>query len=513
MRLPVVFSGMTLILAGTASAADPTLRLFEEPPVTSGNGVLAALLVTLALIYWLTGSKAYQRLPIIRVVPAVFLVYFVPMVLNTVGLFDSGSSKVVYGYLRDLALPMSLVLVLIGADLPLIARLGPKAIAVMLVASVGVLVGGVLAFISTKGFINDPDLWRGVGALSGSWIGGSANMIAAKEALQCPQRVFTPMTVVDIVCGYGWMIVVMALAGIQVGYDRWNRANTEIIEEINHRMGAIQAERARPIRTPAVLFMLAIAAIAAHLSMIAGRWFDSGFIHMPPIERLERLEAFTVPQDWPVFERHLAELAGDQDTSGLSAPTPRERVMTLQRIDEATDNSATIALRQTLQDRGVDPSQVELPLYRLGSVVNGYAIMIILVSIVGLLLSLTKLRGLEDSGAGQVGYALLFVTLAAIGAQADLNEIFRAPEYLILGAVWIALFAVTLFLISKVFRAPLFLVATASQANIGGTVSAPIVAGAYQPNLAVVGVLMAVIGQMVGTFMALLTGWICSLFA
>lgn len=511
MRL--LCAGFVLIPALASGVPAETLRVFREPLVESANGVLATLLVTLALIYGLTGSRAYQRLPIIRVIPAVFLVYFVPMVLNTVGVFGAEASGTVYGHLRDLALPMSLVLVLMGADLPLIARLGLKAIAVMLAASVGVVVGGVVAFVLTKGLIGDPDLWRGVGALAGSWIGGSANMIAAKEALECPQRVFTPMTVVDVVCGYGWMVIVMALAGIQTAYDRWNRADTAVIEEINHRMGVLQAERARPLRTPALLSMLAIAALSAHVAMLVGQWIDNACIHMPPTERLERLEALTTPADWPVFAEHLQRLTGTVEATDLSGLLPRERVQRLLEIDGATDESATIALRLALEARGVDPWQVERPLHVLGSVVNGYAIMIILVSLLGLVLSLTRLRGLEDSGAGQVGYALLYLTLAAIGTRADLNQIFEAPEYLILGATWIALFAATLTLISRVLRAPLFLVATASQANIGGTVSAPIVAGAYQPNLAVVGVLMAVIGQTAGTFMALLTGWLCSLLA
>jgi uncharacterized membrane protein len=141
------------------------------------------------------------------------------------------------------------------------------------------------------------------------------------------------------------------------------------------------------------------------------------------------------------------------------------------------------------------------------------AIGLIFASLLGLALSFTKLRGLEDSGASEVGYTLLFLVLASIGARADLNEIFGQGWYLLLGVIWILVFAVVLFALTKIFRAPLFLAATASQANIGGAVSAPIVAGQYQPNLAVVGVLMAVIGQVVGTFLAIGTGWLCSLIA
>jgi uncharacterized membrane protein len=505
--------GVTVISAGAQSGED-TLKIFRGvPPVTSINATLATLLLTLALIYWVCGSGWYRRTPVLRIIPAVFLVYFAPMVLNTIGVFDPGSTKAIYDTLKILALPMSLVLLLIGVDLPLIARLGPRAIGIMLLASVGVVIGGVVAFAATQGLIGDPDLWRGVGALAGSWIGGSANMIAAKEALECPQRVFTPMTIIDVVCGYGWMIVILAFAGGQAGIDRWNRAKSDVIEAINARMGEIHTQRSRPINTPALLAMLGVAAISAHLCMISGRWIDDTFLHLPSEERLFHLDALMTPEDWAAFEERVSTLAQGTDVSGLSSLRPAERVDRLAEIDSATDDSATIALRLVLRDRGEDPDRFERPFHRLGKVVNYLALGLIFASVLGLALSFTQLTRLEDSGASEVGYTLLFLTLAAIGARADLNSLIGQGWYLLLGVIWIAVFAVVLFLLLKLFRAPIFLIATASQANIGGPVSAPIVAGAYQPNLAVVGILMAVIGQVVGTFLALATGWLCSLIA
>ncbi len=497
----------------TPLATDLSLRVFDNPLVTSVNGTLAALLVTVALVYWVTSSKLYRCIPILNVIPAVFLVYFMPMVLNTLGIFDAGATRALYGQLKVLALPLSLVLLLVGTDLPLIARLGPKVIAVMLFASVGIVVGGVVAFACTQGMIGDPDLWRGMGALAGSWIGGSANMIAAKEALECPQRVFTPMTVIDVACGYGWMIVVIALAGYQKTCDRWNRADTGMIEKINERLGEIHAQRTRPIKTPALLAMLAVGALVAHLCVLSGRWFDETLLNLPGDERRANLELMMTDADWTAFETRMAVLAAEADVAGFGALAVGERLAALGEIDGAYEKSATIAMRNVLRDRGADPTHFERPLHSLSTVLNWLAIALILTSLAGLLLSLTPLSRLEDSGASEVGYALLFIVLAAIGSRADLNEVFKEPAYLLLGTVWIAVFAVTLFLAIKIFRAPMFFVATASQANIGGVVSAPIVAGVYQPNLAIAGVLMAVIGQVVGTFLALLTGWLCSLIA
>ena len=76
---------------------------------------------------------------------------------------------------------------------------------------------------------------------------------------------------------------------------------------------------------------------------------------------------------------------------------------------------------------------------------NYLALGLIFVSIIGLLLSFTPLRNLEDSGASEIGYVFLFLTLASIGSRADLYKVLDAPEYLLLGVVWIALFSVILF--------------------------------------------------------------------
>ncbi|NUP88813.1 MAG: DUF819 family protein [Candidatus Sumerlaeia bacterium] len=486
------------------------LKLFEEPLITSPNGLIAALLLLLAVLYWMTGSRWYRATPVLRLIPTVFLVYLTPMVLNTLGVFGSDASRIVYGLLRDFALPLSLVLLLIGTDLPLILRLGPRALLLMVIASLGVAASGITSFALWQGTIGDPDLWRGVGSLCGSWIGGSANMIAIKEALSCPQHVFTSMTVVDVVVGYSWMIIVIALAGAQTRVDRWNRARTEVIDEINTRLGEIHAQRSKPIRTPALLAMLGIGAVGAHLCLLGGKWIDHTCISIPGPERLARLSALMTPEDWRAIDERLGALVTGQP---LAAMAPEERPRALAEIDGAADLSGTIAARDVLRERGVDPHQIEAPLFVLSTVLNGLAIALIAVSLLGLALSLTPLRRLEDSGASEVGYALLFLTLASIGSRADLNSIFEAPAYLLLGATWIGLFAIWLFIALRLFRSPLFLVASASQANIGGAVSAPVVSAAYQPNLAVVGLLMAIVGQILGTFLGIGTGWVCSILA
>jgi len=125
----------------------------------------------------------------------------------------------------------------------------------------------------------------------------------------------------------------------------------------------------------------------------------------------------------------------------------------------------------------------------------------------GLALSFTKARTLEGAGASRLGSVLLYVLVATIGMQMDLLAIFNYPAFFIVGIIWILFHAGLLILMAYLIRAPLFLLAVGSQANVGGAASAPIVASAFHPALAPVGVLLAVLGYALGTY----GGYVCAL--
>lgn len=124
----------------------------------------------------------------------------------------------------------------------------------------------------------------------------------------------------------------------------------------------------------------------------------------------------------------------------------------------------------------------------------------------GVLLSFTRARQLEGAGASTIGSVFLYVLIATIGMQMDLKSLAGRPTLLALGVIWIAVHAVLLIGVAKLIRAPLFFLAVGSQANIGGAASAPVVASAFHPSLAPVGVLLAVVGYALGTYFAYLTG-------
>lgn len=130
---------------------------------------------------------------------------------------------------------------------------------------------------------------------------------------------------------------------------------------------------------------------------------------------------------------------------------------------------------------------------------------IVLVTTIGLVLSFTKVRKLESVGASKIGSSFLYILVATIGLHMDITQIVEAPKYVVIGMIWMAIHIVLLLIVGRIIKAPIFYLAVGSQANIGGAASAPVIASAFHPSLAPVGVLLAVLGYALGTYMA----WVC----
>ncbi len=351
--------------------------------------------------------------------PAVFWIYFLPMLAATFGLISAESP--VYGIITTWLLPASLVLLLLPVDIKAILRLGPAALAMFFIGAAGIIVGTVISFTLFKPLIGN-DFWSGFGALSASWTGGSVNLIAVKEALSVRDAVFAPMVIVDTVVPYVWMGIMMAMVGLQPAFDRWNRADRVILE-------------------------------------------------------------------------HLGKSAGEHPATSGGQRTPSGIALTL-IVSFAGSGAAYLIARQLPQIRDI---------------ANNYTWTIIIVSLIGIMLSFSPARNLERSGATRTGYDLLYFVLTAIGAKASVACIGSALVLIAAGMLIVAIHAAVLLVGARLMRAPMFLVAAASQANIGGVASAPLVAEVYQPGLASVGLLLAILGNIVGTWLGIACAQLCRL--
>jgi uncharacterized membrane protein len=386
--------------------------------LTDPTTVFVYLASILALIFWLSGLPSLRRL--FMVTPAVLYIYFLPTVGTSLGVSPAASP--VYDWMVRYLLPFSLMLLMVTVDLKAVLRLGGKALVMMLAGSAGIIIGGPLA-LSIFGRWLPPDAWKGMAALSGSWIGGSANMVAIKESIGTPDALLGPVIVVDTLVAYSWMGVLLVMSGYQRRFDALVRADTTALDEVQQRLSAAAEDR-RPVTVRDLTFILALGFAGAALCVWAG-------------DRLPKI--------------------GDP----------------------------TILSHTTWT--------------------------VILVTALGLALSFTPLARLERAGASRIGYLALYLMLTAIGAQADLVAVLEMPMLLAAGVLWVLVHIAVLLTVAWLIRAPLFFVATGSMANIGGTVSAPIVASVFNRALAPVGVLMGVSGYILGIYGSLLCAWLLSL--
>jgi len=257
--------------------------------VISNDAVILGLLAaTLGAVFWATSSTQpfWQRF--FRYIPALVLCYFVPALYNTFGLIDGEHSRLYFIASRYL-LPATLVLLTLAIDLPATLRLGPKALALFFAGTLGVVLGGPVSLLIWKALAPqsvDGELWRGMTAIAGSWIGGAANQAAMKEVFQIEPNVFGVMVAVDVLFAYLWMAVLLWMAANHERLDRRLKADTTAIAALSERMERLRLEHERIPALADLMIMLALAFGATGLSHALAAPLAAAFTGVVWAERL-----------------------------------------------------------------------------------------------------------------------------------------------------------------------------------------------------------------------------------
>ena len=157
---------------------------------------------------------------------------------------------------------------------------------------------------------------------------------------------------------------------------------------------------------------------------------------------------------------------------------------------------------------GLAPHADGLKAAGMNSLLSGFFWLVVIATTIGLVLSFTRLRVLEGVGASRWGSIFIYILVATIGMHMALGDIVNNLGLFVIGAVWMLVHVALLLFVAWLIKAPFFFVAVGSQANVGGAASAPVVAAAFSPALAPVGVLMAVLGYALGTYGALICAYL-----
>ena len=402
--------------------------------ITNDASVLGLLVIILAFIFYTSSSKNPFWTKFYTYIPALLLCYFLPSILNSLGII-SGDESGLYFMASRYLLPASLVLLTLSIDVKGIIALGPKAIIMFLAGTFGIVIGGPLTILLLSeiapglvGGVGPDEVWKGLATIAGSWIGGGANQTAMKEMFGSSDQLFSAMITVDVIVANIWMAFLLYGAGISSKVDKWFKADSTSIEKLKTSLAAYQS---KVTRIPNLTDLMVIVAIGI------------GFTG-------------------------LAHIGAD-----VIAPWVSENAPHLAKF----------------------------------SLTSKFFWLIVIATTGGLILSFTKFKEYEGAGASKVGSLFLYILVATIGMKMDALSILENPGLFLIGIVWMLIHVSVLLLVGKLIKAPFFFVAVGSQANVGGAASAPIVASAFHPSLAPVGVLLAVFGCALGTYAA----WFCAI--
>lgn len=410
----------------------------REVWITNDAVVLGLLLATLALIFHTSTLKQFSRF--YRVIPTLLLCYFLPAAYNSFGWIDGEASNLYFVASRYL-LPASLILLCLSIDLKGIYNLGPKALIMFFAATVGIVIGGPLG------------LWA-VSFIEPNVLGGDS-----------PDAFWRGLSTV---------------AGSWIG----GGANQAALKEIS----ATQDDQFSA--------MLIVDVFVANLWM-PFLLIGAGMSHV--LDKKLKADSSAIDALKRKMEDYSASITRVPSFSDIMS------IVGLAFGGVAISHALADATAPAIASNfaAAKSSNPESLVTYLSSLESGFFWLVVSATAMGIALSFTKARKFEGAGASRIGSVFLYVLVATIGMKMNVAELIHNWgtywSVILIGLIWMLTHIVVLLGVAKLIRAPFFFVAVGSQANVGGAASAPIVAGAFSPSLAPVGVLLAVLGYAVGT--------------
>lgn len=385
--------------------------------ITNGFTYVAVLIFIAALLVWLqkhTKSKFFDY------APPIVLLYLITMIFCTLKVWDLEATKPAYSALKNNILFAMIFLMLLRCDIRKIFKLGPKMLGGFFCASITISLGFIITYAILHGPLGE-GAWKALGALCGSWMGGSGNMIAVQAALDIGEADMAYALVVDSIDYSIWVMFLLWAINLAPKFNKWVKANTKTLDEVSKRLEDDAKANDGSITFVNIIFLLGLSLVVSALGQNIGTTLNGAL-------------PFLDTSTWTVLFITLAGLAG--------ALTP-----------------------------------------------------------VG------KMAGTTD-----LSNVMLYSVVALLASRASFLELTDAPVWIIAGFMILGIHGILMVLCAKIFKLDMFTCGVASLANIGGSASAPILAGAYSGALVPVGILMALMGYVIGTGGGLIVANIMSLF-
>lgn len=372
--------------------------------ITNGFTYVAVLLLLAAILVTAEKKTGWK---FFKYVPAVVLLYLISMLLCTLGVWDMESTKPAYSALKNSMTYAMVFCMLLRCDIRKIIKLGPKMLIGFFSASLTIMIGFVVAFLLMKGVIGT-DAWMGLGALCGSWLGGSGNMVAVQAALEISEADMGYALVIDSIDYSLWVMFLLWAIQLAPKFNKWTKADTKRLDEVSAKLEEDAKANTNPITFQSLILLIGSALLVSAIGQNVGAWLNG-------------LMPFLDKATWTVL----------------------------------------------------------------------------FITVLGLIGAVSPLG--KVAGSAEVSNLLLYTVIGLLASRASLLELGDAPAWILTGFIILAIHAVLMVILSKVLKLDMFTACVASLANIGGTASAPVLAGSYSGSLVPVGILMALLGYVIGT--------------
>src|SRR5690625_928371 len=241
--------------------------------ITDGFLYLGVLLGLAGILVLITHRS---NIRLLTYVPSFVLLYICAAALNTAGVFGTSEAIEATGEaVQDALLPAMILLLLFKCDIRKIIKLGPKLLVTFFVAVLSIMLGFVVAYLLLQATLDD-EAWKALGALSGSWTGGSANMVAIQGILEAPEDVFGYVLIVDTVLYSFWLLLMFSSVGLSEKFNRWTRADTSFLDA---HTGAMDEEGGRRVDLASLAIVLCGSiAVSAAATWVGGLLPEIGVV-------------------------------------------------------------------------------------------------------------------------------------------------------------------------------------------------------------------------------------------
>ncbi|MCW8092945.1 DUF819 family protein [Alteromonas sp. ASW11-130] len=220
--------------------------------ITSALGYVTALIVICGVLRYLDEQR---KVVLFKYVPSIVLVYFLIMLASTFNLWTSNEEiDSTYKQLRGALLPAMIFLMLLQADLRQIKKLGLKMVIAFFCASLTIAFGFVVAFALFHTQLPS-DAWKTFAALSGSWMGGTGNMVAVQSALEIPNERMGYTLLIDSINYSIWVMLLLALVPLSTHFAKWTKADTALLKTVGENLQQANATQT-PTSTSSLFVLL-----------------------------------------------------------------------------------------------------------------------------------------------------------------------------------------------------------------------------------------------------------------